>query len=621
MVCFSMPRSPLGDIISRPSLLLESLKFRLGARIVICSFAFFGAITGLCSPFFQKVFIDRLIGDSVVLERIHSISWLAWMTTLNPLFLIVAAFVATLMTQMFAILGNYGGIREGVFVQRLFSERLYKKALSMKTDDLKGTSVGEVVSLYATDVPGSTAIIDQAVPTGAAVVFPLILAPIAIHWICGVPLWATSSVMGIMCVFSYLLSRRQARFFLRFKMLAAERTGIVNEWVQNIRLLRILGWTETFESKIFAKREEETRNRVSMVTNGQLMNSFGSSISFVINLIGIASLVTIRGSDISAGELFALLWIFGVFLVRPFRQLPWIFTFAFDSLSSLKRLEDFLERPSELLDFAERPPPATNPANNPQLRSLALEVRGLNLEIGGEKLLDAVDLVVKPGEFVAIVGEVGSGKTLSLLSLVGETAAKFDVFKIGGEDVTAWSVEKRRRRFSFIAQDGFVMSASLRQNILFSYSDDRSKDPAVLRALELAQFRLRGEHLSNGLETLIGERGVNLSGGQKQRVALARAQYLGRPIVLMDDCLSAVDVDTERRLIAELIDGDWKDQTRILVTHRLSILEKVDRVLFIENGRITEEGRFSEIMNKSERVREFAASQRRVSGQAEAHLP
>jgi ATP-binding cassette subfamily B multidrug efflux pump len=120
---------------------------------------------------------------------------------------------------------------------------------------------------------------------------------------------------------------------------------------------------------------------------------------------------------------------------------------------------------------------------------------------------------------------------------------------------------------------------------------------------------------------LIGERGVNLSGGQKQRVALARAHYLGRPIILMDDCLSAVDVDTERKIIDELIAGEWQGQTRILVTHRLSILERVDRVLFFENGRIVEEGRFNEILHRSARVQEFAASQRRAGGASEANLP
>jgi len=104
---------------------------------------------------------------------------------------------------------------------------------------------------------------------------------------------------------------------------------------------------------------------------------------------------------------------------------------------------------------------------------------------------------------------------------------------------------------------------------------------------------------------------VNLSGGQRQRVALARAHFLRRPILLLDDCLSAVDVDTERKLISELIDGAWKDRTRLLITHRLSVLEKVDRVLFVEDGQIVATGKFEDLLRTSAKMRDFVASVRR----------
>jgi ABC-type multidrug transport system fused ATPase/permease subunit len=111
-----------------------------------------------------------------------------------------------------------------------------------------------------------------------------------------------------------------------------------------------------------------------------------------------------------------------------------------------------------------------------------------------------------------------------------------------------------------------------------------------------------------GLDTEIGERGVNLSGGQKQRVAIARACYSDRPIILLDDCLSALDVNTEDKLNEVLFNSVWKNKIRILVTHRLSILSKCDKVLFIRNGKIIENGSFNEIYNRSESVRDFVSS-------------
>lgn len=593
------------------SLLKYCMLHRWPVRVLIIGLAFCAAMAGLLSPFFQKIFIDRLLGAGVFTHGTHGLEWLE---TVPALMLIVAAFFATLLGQAMSLLVNYIGIREGTILQREFSEALYRKMLSIRTDRMAGMTVGEVVSIYATDVPGGTAIIDQAMPTGAGVFFPIVFAPVAIYWICGFPLWSTVAVMVAVVSLLIGLALRQARFFYRFKQLAAERTGLVNEWIQNMRLLRILGWVENFEAKIFKKRIEETKNRVSMVTNGQLMGAFGSSISFVINLIGVSSLVFLREKPVTPGELFALLWIFGVFLARPFRQIPWIFTFSFDSLTSLRRLERFFARPSD----EENDDVFTAAVEEPMttVGAQGLQVRGLNLVINGKRLLSDLSFDVKPGEFVAVVGEVGSGKSLLILSLMGETGAAFERLTIGGDDALTMSANQRRHRFAFVPQEGFVMSASLRENIMFRYDATSAHDNEIEKSLAVAQFRLREEHLPDGLETEIGERGVNLSGGQRQRVSLARARFFDRPVILLDDCLSAVDVDTESQLIRELIDGEWKQRTRVLVTHRLSVLARVDRVFFMEDGRIVDSGPFSELLARNEKVRAFAASVERAEDAA-----
>lgn len=611
---------------AKNSLLMLSVFDRFDRRVLVMGVAFVSAIAGLASPFFQKLFIDRLLN---AVSFVHDYAWLSWSETVHPVFLIGVAFVFTIFAQGFALLSTYIAVGEGLILQRKFSDQLYRKMLSIRSDSLGSTTIGEVVSIYATDIPGATALVDQVMPMLAGIIFPLAFAPLAIKLISGIPLSATLIVIAVIVCVNVVLSTRQSRFFYRFKQLAAERTGIVNEWIQTIRLLRILGWTESFESLIIAKRVEETANRVAMVTNGQFMNAFGSSINFVINLVGVASLVYWRKETVTPGELFALLWIFGVFLSKPFRQIPWFFTFSLDSLSSIRRLERFMNRASDPLtvDVA----PSTDASNiygdRNDEEALAISVRGLRLREskgGGRTLLNNIDLDVKAGEFVAIVGEVGSGKSLLVLSLAGETGATFGSFTMTSAndsandqadsrkiDALKIPLDERRRKFAYVGQDGFVMSATLRENIMFRYGG-RGDDAEVLSALELAQFRIDGEHLQHGLDTEIGERGVNLSGGQRQRVALARAHFLRRPILLLDDCLSAVDVDTERKLIANLIDGAWKDRTRLLITHRLSVLEKVDRVLFIEDGQIVAQGPFHELVATSEKVRAFVASVQRT---------
>ena len=590
-------------IAPQDSLLKFAIFNRLRARLFILLLAFFGAVAGLLGPFFQKIFIDRLLGGPPTGELAHIAEWFY---ARPPMLLIVLAFLCTMAAQAFSLLSKYFSIKEAVHYQKDVGVSLFKKTLSIRSDTMGSTTVGEIVSNYATDVPGSGALLDETLPASGNIIFPVLFAPIAIHLLCGFDLSSIIFVMiGVMAV-NLTLATRQSRFFIKFKQLAAERTGLVNEWVQNIRLLRILGWMESFESRIFAKRIEETTNRISMVTNGQMMNSFGSSISYFVNLAGVATLVFLSGRSPQPGELFALLWVFGVFLARPFRQVPWLVTLGLDALTSMKRLQKFFDRESSAGGIG-----AQQNDRDPKPAAMPLTVRGLNLEIGGQKILRDIDFDVAAGELVAIVGEVGCGKSSLVLSLVGETGAKFETFKIGEVNALDLDVNERRSYFGFVPQEGFVMSASLRENIAFRYETEREYDPGIVSSLELSQLRLVNEQMAQGLDTEIGERGVNLSGGQRQRVSLARAHHFDRPIVLLDDCLSAVDVDTEQQLLKDLIDGAWHDRTRLLVTHRLSVLALVDRVMFMEEGRIADVGPFEELMEKSPRMQAFVASVKR----------
>lgn len=583
----------------RRSLLWQVIFFRWSWRVLILLSSLLAAVTGLAAPWFQKEFIDLLTGTK---SPVH----LTWFETPAPWIALAAASV--LASQFFAQLTNYLGSREAVFLQKVFARQLYDRMLFLRADTMSRRALGEVVSLYATDVPGSTVFLDQTLPMGASTLFPLLLAPFAISSFFGTPLWATVALILAITAINTGLAFRQSKFFYRFKQLAAERIGLVNEWIQNIRTLRILGWTRAFEDSIFEKRRVETRNRVSMVTNGQVMNSISTSVTFFLNIATLGTLTLVTRQNLTAGEILALLWVLGVFLTRPFRQMPWFFTFGFDAWTSLRRLQEFLDTPNgkTLTEPAELPPPAAN---------AALEVRGLRLDVGGHRLLNDIDLVVKEGEFVAIVGEVGSGKSLVLLSLLRETGAAFRRYRLHGRDSTVLSDADLRANFAFVPQEGFIMSSTLRDNVIFDYDRGPENDGRVLHSLAAAEFQLGRERVENGLETDIGERGVNLSGGQRQRVSLARVHYADSSILLLDDCLSAVDVDTEEKLVGNLLLGEWKGRTRLLVTHRLTVLDQVDRIVFLKDGRLLAEGTLEHLNLHCPEFREFTATVRLLEGE------
>ncbi len=608
-------------MMTRNSTLRFMLTDRWPRLILMVILSFVAAIVGLATPFLQKIFVDRL--TVIPHEASYGLSTFEQFEHLlyryHAVTLLVGAFITMLLTQWISSLTGWLGVREAMRRQSVISEVIYRKTMSLRLDQTAGQTVGEVVSIYATDVPGSTAIVDQTIPLGAGVVFPFICAPIAVHLICGIPVGVTVFVMCCVLAISIGLSVRQSRFFQMFKRLAAERTGLVNEWIQNIRLLRILGWIESFEKKIFRKRVEETVNRVKMVTNGQMMGAFGSSINFFMNLAAVATLAQLKGSEATPGDYFALLWIFGVFLSRPFRQVPWIFTFTFDGWTSIKRIEGFLRRHTSSMDelrdvfaLASARQKESHSAGlgkrNVQKSPQGVVVKGLNLKIDDREILSDVTFSLEPGEFAAIVGEVGSGKSLLLMSLLGETAAHAEALSVGETHLTNKSREERRPFFGFVPQDGFVMSATLRENVVFRYDVGTECDAGVLEALRAAQFDPHGEGVVDGLSAEIGERGVNLSGGQRQRVGLARAAYLKRPVILLDDALSAVDVETERLLFDSLLFGTWANTTRLMVTHRLSVLDRVDRVLFLRDGRIIDQGTLVELVARNRDFREFIHS-------------
>lgn len=579
----------------KTSLFSDIIFTRFHARLLILLSSLVAAVFGLFGPFFQKEFIDQLTGEQ---SRLHFIN------VSHPLWLVAGAFACVLLAQLFSQLTSYLSIKESLFMQRVFADRLYKKTLQLRVDTMSHRPVGEIVSIYATDVQGSTVFLDQTLPAGASTLFPLILAPFAISMIFDIPLWPTVTMMIGITALNTFMGLRQSKFFFYFKQLAAERTGLVNEWIQNIRTIRILGWISYFEKHIFDKREIETVNRVKMVTNGQVMNSIASSITFILNAVTLGSLIYFSKHSFTGGELLALLWIVGVFLQRPFRQMPWFFTFAFDSWTSLRRLENFLN----VKNSGEDHPEPQNLAQMKKDEKFALQVSDLDLHIGRRHILKHIDLSVRQGEFVAVVGEVGSGKSMLLLSLLRETGASFKSYHIGPMDALKEPLDKVREHFSYVPQEGFIMSATLRENVAFLYDIEPERDSLIEDSLKLAQFDLSTERVENGLATEIGERGVNLSGGQRQRVSLARVHYHSAPILLLDDCLSAVDVDTEQKLFDDLLLGAWKNHTRLLVTHRLSALHRVDRILFMEDGRILDQGTFEELLSRNARFREFTTT-------------
>jgi ATP-binding cassette subfamily B protein len=206
---------------------------------------------------------------------------------------------------------------------------------------------------------------------------------------------------------------------------------------------------------------------------------------------------------------------------------------------------------------------------------------------GGRPALRDVTLAIPAGSRVAIVGPVGSGKsTLAHLIAKIYPPPPATLF-VGGEDLAEVEVERVRAGIGFVPQEAFLFSRSLRDNVAFGRLD--ATEAEILDAVRAARLDTDLPALPDGIATIVGERGFTLSGGQRQRATLARAFLTRAPYLVLDDAMSSVDADTEREILNALA-KDRGSRTLILITHRLSTLRAVDRIVVLEHGRVVEDG-------------------------------
>jgi ABC-type multidrug transport system fused ATPase/permease subunit len=220
----------------------------------------------------------------------------------------------------------------------------------------------------------------------------------------------------------------------------------------------------------------------------------------------------------------------------------------------------------------------------------------------GRPVLEDIDLEIAPGQTVALIGHTGSGKT-TLASLVPRF---YDVSQgrvsIDGVDVRNVRLASLRRAIGIVAQDPFLFSATVRENIAFGAPDAGDED--VVRAARLAQAHEFIDELPDGYDTVVGERGITLSGGQRQRIAIARALILDPRVLILDDATASVDATTEARIRLGLREA-MKGRTTLIVAHRLSTLALADELVVLDRGRIAAHGSQAELLEGSPVFREI----------------
>ncbi|MXN90036.1 ATP-binding cassette domain-containing protein [Flavobacterium sp. Sd200] len=325
----------------------------------------------------------------------------------------------------------------------------------------------------------------------------------------------------------------------------------------------------------------------------------------MILLIGISNLVVIYvGGQMYIDGAIADIGVIAQFvlyinmLTWPVASLGWISSMVQEAEASQKRINEFLKTEPDIVN--------NNPDHTPVLGQIAFNNVSFTYEDTNITALKDVSFTVNKGETLAILGRTGSGKStvLSLISRLYDPTT--GSVTIDSQDAREANLFDLRNSIGFVPQDAFLFSDSIKNNIKFGKED--VTDTEITDVAKKAVVHHNIESFTHQYETILGERGITLSGGQKQRVSIARALIKDAPILLLDDCLSAVDNETEEAILNNLMDF-CRDKTTIIVSHRVSSAKNADRIIILDDGKIIEQGTHNQLVSQQGYYKELYLKQ------------
>jgi ATP-binding cassette subfamily B protein len=404
--------------------------------------------------------------------------------------------------------------------------------------------------------------------------------------ICSIPLW----------IYGYVFESRYSTVARRSQDQAGDLATAVEESVHGIRVLKAFG-RGRHQLDRFSRQAEELRGteieKAQAIAGIWFWLLLVPDVTFAICLLGGVWLAAT--GQITAGELVAF-FATATVLRWPVESIGFLLSMTFDTRTAVDRFFEVMDAPNAIQD-PEHPKTIRHPEG--RLKFNDVHFRYEDSAAQYPDLIDGLELTLEPGETMALVGLTGSGKS----TVTALTTRLYDVtggsITLDGVDIRDLTRIDLRRHIAMAFEDATLFSASVRDNVLLGRPEASEADLA--EALEIAQSAFVYD-LPNGIDTKVGEEGLSLSGGQRQRLALARAVAAKPEVLVLDDPLSALDVDTEA-LVEAALRRVLASTTALIVAHRPSTVMLADRVALLQGGRITAVGKHSELLASSEHYR------------------
>ena len=395
--------------------------------------------------------------------------------------------------------------------------------------------------------------------------------------------------LPLMSVGIYFVSSRINRQSEAVQRRQSGLSTFVQQHIAGIRVLKSFQRENDAATRFSKEADQYKASALDLVKTEALF------MPIIVLLVGLSTILTIYigGQRVIAGELevgHIFQFVFYVNLLTwPFASVGWVTSLVQKAEASMERINDFMEAEPLIQSTA-----ATDSAPSTALESLVFDNVSYRYPETGIEALQGVSFSVQPGQVVAITGRTGSGKsTIAQLAMRIVDPSSGQV-KLNGRSLTEWNLDAFRRSTGYVPQDVFLFSDSIAGNIAFGLADEEADLASIQDAAVEAHVAHNIEGFENGYETVLGERGVNLSGGQKQRISIARAFLRKPPLLILDDCLSAVDTETEE-VILKSIRERGNEAAVLLISHRISSIRGADQVVVLDAGRVVESGAPSDL--------------------------
>lgn len=517
---------------------------------------------------------DKTVSKSVIHEELISNILLIIATT------IIAGFLTFLMRQTLIVMSRH--------IEFDLKNEVFRQYENLSQNFYKQNRTGDLMNRISEDVS------KVRMYVGPAVMYTIntfIRFAIVIVYMYNVSPKLTLYTLLPLPILSFAIFKLSSEINVRstiFQQYLSKVSSFSQEIFSGIRVIKAYSLEDQHQNNMVSLANESKSKSLNLAKVQSLFGPLMLALIGISNLVVIyfGGLMYISGTIKSIGTIAEFI-LYVNMLTWPVASLGWVSSMVQEAEASQKRLNEFLKIEPEIKN--------KNLNKSVIKGSISFENVSYTYEDTNIKALQNISFTVKKGETLAILGKTGSGKS-TILSLISRM---YDVTEgeitIDGHEISNINLFDLRNSIGIVPQDAFLFSDSIKNNIMFG--KENATDEEVFSAAKSAVVHDNIMGFNKQYETVLGERGITLSGGQKQRVSIARAIIKNPPILLFDDCLSAVDTETEEAILNNLYEI-CKDKTTIIVSHRISSAKNADRVIIIDKGQIIQQGSHNQLINQ-----------------------